>query len=113
MKINPVNSLIAVVLSALLAYALWSIEGAIRNYVAVGSFVFCVATLLPLMGGSFENERRGINLRVIAGVFLGLGLAINVVFPLFEFSATAYIIVSALAFLVYVFIANTIYGAQQ
>lgn len=113
MKINPVNSFIAVVLSALLAYALWSIEAGIRNYVAVGTFVFCAGTLLPLMGGSYGNERRGINLRVVSGIFLGLGLAINVVFPLLEFSATAYIIVSALTFLVYAFVANSNYGTQQ
>lgn len=113
MKINPVNSLIAVLLSALLAYGLWSIEGNIRNYVAIGSFVFCVGTLLPLMGASYESARRGINLRVIAGVFLGLGLAINIAVPLLGLSAATYIIVSALVFLVYVFIANAIYGAAQ
>lgn len=113
MKINPVNSLVAVLLAALLAYTLWSMGGNIQNYIAVGSFVFFITTLLPLIGGSYEHPRRAVNLRVVAGVFLALGIAINVLAALLDLSPTAYIISSALAFLIYVFIANAIYNTKQ
>ena len=113
MKINPVNSLVAVFVGALLAYALWSMGGDIRNYVAVGAFVFFVGTLLPLIGGSYDYPRSAVNLRVVAGVFFVLGLIINVLAALLDFSATAYIIISALVFVIYVFIGNAIYNAKQ
>lgn len=113
MKINPVNALIAVVLSAVMAYALWSLNGDLKNHVAVGAFIFFVGTLLPLIGGSFEQARNGINLRVVSGTFFVLGLVLNSVFGIFSFSATTYIVSSALIFLVYVFIANAVFGAKQ
>ena len=113
MKINPVNALIAFLLSALIAYALWSLDGALSNYVAVGAFVFLVATLVPLIGGSYERERNGFNLRVTSGVFCAVGLLDNIVFVSFDLSATAYIVVTAVLFLVYVLLANVVYGARQ
>ena len=113
MKLNPVNSLIAIVLSAILAYALWSLNGDLKNYVVVGAFVFFAGTLVPLIGGSYEYVRSGVNLRVVSGVFFVLGLLINGIFGLLAFSATAYIVTSALVFLVYAFIANALYGTSQ
>jgi hypothetical protein len=113
MKINPVNSLIAIVLSSILAYALWSLGGDLKNYVVVGAFAFFAGTLVPLIGGSYESAPSGVNLRVVSGVFFVLGLVINSVFGIFSFSATAYIVTSALVFLVYAFIANALYGAKQ
>lgn len=113
MKINPVNSLIAVVLSALLAYALWSLDGKLKYYIAVGAFVFFAGTLLPLIGASYENSRGSINLRVVSSVFFVLGLILNGVFGIFSLSATAYILSSAIAFLIYFLIANAVYNAPQ
>lgn len=113
MKVNPVNSLIAVMLSTIMAYGLWSLGGELKNYVAVGAFVFFVGTLLPLIGGGYGQTRNGVNLRVVSGTFFVLGLVVNSVFGIFSFSATAYIVTSALIFLVYVFIANAVFGAKQ
>lgn len=113
MKLNPVNSLIALVLSAILAFALWSLNGDLKNYVAVGAFVFFAGTLVPLIGGRYEYVRSGVNLRVVSGVFFVLGLVINGIFGSLAFSATAYIVTSALVFLVYAFIANALYSTSQ
>lgn len=113
MKINPVNALIAVLLSALIAYALWSADGALKNYVAVGAFFFLAATLVPLIGASYEQARKGVNLRVTSGVFCAIAVLDNVLFATVDFSATAYIVTTALFFLVYVLLANVIYGARQ
>ncbi|WP_153111219.1 hypothetical protein [Propionivibrio limicola] len=113
MKINPVNFLIAVLVSAILAYALWSFGGDLKNYVAIGAFVFFAGTLAPMIGGSFELSRNSTNLRVTSAVFFVLGLIINGLFSMITFPATAYIVVSAIAFLLYVFLANAVYGARQ
>lgn len=113
MKINPVNFLIAIVTSAVLAYALWSFGGDLRNYVAVGAFVFFAGTLGPMIGANFEHARRGANLRVVSGVFFLLGLIINVLFSTILLSATFYIVASALVFLGYMLVVNGIYGVRQ
>jgi hypothetical protein len=113
MKINPTNAAIATLLSALLAYAMWSIEGSNRHYVAIGGFVFFAGTLVPIIGGEFEKARNGLNLRTVCGLFFVLGLITNAIFAMVDFSATAYIVVSASLFLIYVLLANSIYGARQ
>lgn len=113
MKINPVNVLLAILVSAILAFGLWSLDGELKHYVAVGAFFFFAGTLLPMIGGSFESARKGINLRTVSSVFFVLGLLINGFFAMLGLSATAYIIVCALAFLAYVFLANAIYSARQ
>lgn len=113
MKINPVNSMIAVLLSALLAYALWSLDGELKNYVMVGAFVFFAATLVPMIGGGYQYARNGFNLRVVSGVFFAIALLANVVFACVSMSATAYIVTIASLFLLYVLLGNVIYGARQ
>ena len=113
MKINPVNALVAVLLSALLAYALWSLGGDLKNYVAVGTFVSLAGTLVPMIGGSYEYARNGFNLRVVSGVFFVLALGINVMFASISLSATAYIVTNGALFLVYILLGNVIYGARQ
>ena len=50
MKFRLVNAMIAVAVSALLAFGLWSFNGELKNYVAVGTFLTLVGTLMPLMG---------------------------------------------------------------
>lgn len=113
MKTGLVNSMVAVLLAALASYALWSVGGNIQNYIAVGSFVFFFSTLLPLIGGAYEYPRNAINLRIVAGIFFALGVVINALAALLDFSPTAYIIISALIFFIYVLVANAIYNAKQ
>ena len=113
MKINPVNVFIAVLLAAVISYGLWSIGGALHNYVAVGGFVFLAATLLPLLLGGYASERRGVNLRVVSGVFFFVALVLNSLFAVVDLSATLYIVVSAILFLIYLLLANSVYNARQ
>lgn len=113
MKVNPLNLMIAVLISAVLAYGLWSFENDLKNYVAVGGFVFFVGTLAPLIAGRYEYVRNSVNLRTICGAFFLIGLVLHCIFALTALSATSYIITSASAFLIYVFLANAIYGAEQ
>lgn len=113
MQLNLVNSLIAILVSAILAYALWSLDGELKNYVAIGGFVFFAGTLFPMIGGSYQFARSGVNLRIVSGVFFGLGVVINGVFSIASLSATAYIVISSLTFLTYIFLANAVFGTGQ
>ncbi|MEI7429378.1 MAG: hypothetical protein WCL27_02910 [Betaproteobacteria bacterium] len=113
MKVNPVNFLVAIAISALLAFGLWSLDGELRNHVAVGGFVFLAGTLAPGIGIEFELARRAVNLRLVSIVFFVIGLVINAVFSLINLSSTTYTIVSAVVFLLYVLLANAIYSAKQ
>ncbi|GAB1368104.1 hypothetical protein MASR1M42_06520 [Azonexus hydrophilus] len=113
MRLNPVNALIAVLLGAVLSYGLWSLDGPLRNYVAAGSAIFFIATLLPLLLGGYASARRGVNLRVVSGVFFGIALGLNTLFAIFDLSATAYIVISAVLILVYLLLANAIFNARQ
>jgi hypothetical protein len=113
MKIHPVNFMIAVAVSALVAYGLWSIDGPLKNFVAVGSFVFFAGTLTPCMGINYERARNAINLRIVSIVFFVIGAVLNATFSFIDVSQTAYILVIAISFLIYIFLANAIYNAKQ
>ena len=113
MRVNPINFAVALGIAALLAYGFWSIESALRNFIAVGSFVYLSGTLLPAMGIVFELPRRTVNLRLVCMLFFVLGLVINGAFAAIDFSSVAYVIVSAVTFLLFIFIANAIYAARQ
>lgn len=113
MKLNPLNVVIAILISLLLAYALWSFDGALKNYVAIGAFVFFACTLVPCLAHSDGVTRRLLNLRVVATVFFLIGLAINAIFSFVSNSGTTYVVINGLSFLVYVFVANNVYTARQ
>ena len=100
MKIQPVNFLIAIALSALLSYGLWSMDAPLKNYIAVGAFVFLAGTLTPCIGIHYEQARRAVNLKVLCAVFFLLGLVENVAFSLLDASATFYIITCSISFLI-------------
>ena len=113
MKLNPVNFLIALGLSALIAFGFWSFGSPLRHFVGVGSFVFLAGTLVPFMGMAFDLPRRAVNLRLVCALFFFVGLVINGCSLAFDLSATFYVIASAVAFLIYAFVANAVYSARQ
>jgi hypothetical protein len=113
MKLHAVNFMIAVAVSALIAYGLWSLDGPLKNFVAVGAFVFLAGTLVPCMGIEHEQARNAANLRIVCLLFFAIGVVLNVAFSFVGASQTVYILVCAIAFLIYVFLANAIYNARQ
>lgn len=113
MNIRPINFMIAIFASALIAYMLSTVEGSLQNYVVVGSFLFLAGTLTPAIGIEFSYARRATNLRMICGIFFTIGLLINGICTLLQVGPTTYIIGSALTFLLFAFVANAVYGAHQ
>lgn len=71
MKINFVQTTIAIAVSLLLAYGLYSFRDSENKILlSAGSFVFFAATLALTIGVSFELPRTTTNIKMVAGVFL-------------------------------------------
>lgn len=114
MRIHPVNFLAAIVISALITYGTVSLDSnTLKGVIGIGCFLFLAATLSMTMGVSFENGRVGANVKVVSVLFFIVALILNLVFGFFVFSQTSYIITSGIFFLLYVVIANGIFGARQ
>ena len=114
MKVHPVNTLIAVVVSILIVYGIFTIEGsAYKEHIAIGGFIFMVSTLVTAIGIRFTNGRKGSNIKLISIIFFVIALLINLTFSLVSLSLTSYIITSGLVFLLYLLIANSIYSVKQ
>lgn len=113
MTLRMTNFLIALAVSGLLAYGIWSLDGSLRNYIAVGSFAYFAGTLVPAIGIEYEYSRRAANVRVVCGSFFVVGLLANLVYSFVGSSPILYIIGSAICFLLYMFIANAIYSVKQ
>lgn len=114
MRIHPVNFLIAVVASALLAFGLTnSAANAMKLTVCVGSFVFLASTLAATIGFTYEHVRSGVNLRIFSFIAFLAALLLNTILVYYAFSITSYIGFCGISFLCYVLIANAIYGVKQ
>ena len=114
MRIHAVNLLVAVVVSALLTYGISSLDSnSMKGVIGIGSFTFLVVTLVMSIGVIFENSRTGVNLKIVSIIFFVGSLFLNLIFAFIPFSQTSYIITCGIIFLMYVLIANGIYGAKQ
>ena len=80
MKINFVQSIIAIAVSLLIAYGLYSFHSSENKILlSVGSFVFFATTLLFTIGTSFQLPRTTTNVRVVSGIFFVVALISNLV----------------------------------
>ena len=113
MKINISNLLLALGLSGLIAYGFWSLGGDLINYVSIGSFLFLAGTLFPAVGIDFELARPSTNLRIVCIVFFCIGFTINLACVLINPAPTFYILLSAISFLVFIFISKSIYAITE
>lgn len=113
MQIRLVNFLIAILLSALIAYGLWSTGSPLKEYIGIGSFLFLSGTLIPAMGIEYEYARRATNVKTSSGLFFVIGLVVNIGCAYINISAITYILTSAIIYLIFVLMANTIYNLKQ
>ena len=115
MKINIIPTLIALAISALIAYALYSFcktEGLELLLAIVGG----IAMFLPLatcLGVRFPEGRTSVNLVTIGGVFFGIMLVAQLIFTFVHFATPALIIVDGLLLLVFLLCAYAIGKARQ
>ena len=114
MKVHAVNLLIAISVSALLTYGIVSIDAnLLKGAIGLGTFIFLTSTLSMAIGVSFENQRMGVNVKLVSTIFFLVALCLNLVFAFISFSQPSYIITSGIIFLLYVLVANSIFGASQ
>lgn len=114
MKINFVQTLIAIAVSALIAYGLYHFNnGENQILLSIGSFVFLSVTLALSIGVNFEQPRTTTNIRIVSGIFFAVALISNLIFNLLNFSGPSYVITNGILILIYVLIAYSINRAKQ
>ena len=114
MKINFVQTIIAIAVSLLIAYGLYSFHGNDNKLLlCVGSFVFLSVTLIITIGASFELPPTTTNIRVVSGVFFVVALISNLIFTFINFSVPSYVITNGILLLVFILIAYSINKAKQ
>ena len=114
MKINFVQTIIAIAVSLLIAYGLYSFHDSENKLLlSAGSFVFLATALVMTIGASFELPRTTTNIRVVSGIFFVISLIINLIFTFINFSVPSYVIINGILLLVFILIAYSINKAKQ
>ncbi|MEJ6736431.1 MAG: hypothetical protein QNK84_05295 [Flavobacteriales bacterium] len=114
MKLNFVQTIIAIVLSILIAYGLYSFHASENKMLlSLGSFIFLATTLIITIGVNFEQSRTTTNVRVVSGIFFIIAFASNLIFSFFTFSPPSYIITNGILLLIFILISYSINKAKQ
>ena len=102
MKVNFVQTIIAIAVSLLIAYGLYSFHDSENKILlSSGSFVFLMVTLIFAIGTSFELPRTTTNVRVVSGIFFAIALISNLIFTFINFSIPSYVIINGILLLVF------------
>jgi hypothetical protein len=114
MKIDFIKTIIAITISLLIAYGLYSFhESDNKMLLSIGSFIFLSATLILSIGARFELPRTTTNVKVVSGIFFAIALISNLIFTFISFSVPSYVITNGILLLVFVLIAYSIHKAKQ
>jgi hypothetical protein len=114
MKLNFVQTIIAIALSLLIAYGLYSFHGSENKMLlTLGSFMFLAVTLVITIGTSFELPRTTTNVKVVSGIFFTIALVSNLIFTFINFSVPSYVITNGISILVFLLIMYSIIKAKQ
>ena len=115
MKVNVFYSTIAVCISALISYGVYSFCQSENNLLlAVGSFLFIGFPLILAMGVSSDLSKSSVNMKVLMVVCFLITLIINVIFAcLASFLIPLYIILNGIITLVFFLIYHSIYSSKQ
>ena len=109
MKINAVQTIIAIAVSLLIAYGFYHFHnGENKILLSAGSFMFLAATLVFSTGISFEYPRTTTNIRVVSGIFFFVAFISSLIFTFISFSVPAYIIINGILLLVFILIVYSI-----
>ncbi len=114
MKINFVQTSIAIVGSLLIAYGFYSFHDSENKLLlSLGSFVFLAITLVITIGVNYEQSRTTTNVRVVSGIFFIVALASSLIFSFLKFSTPTYIITNGILLLIFILIVYSINKAKQ
>ena len=113
MKINFVQTIIAIAVSLLIAYGFYSFHNSENKILlSAGSFVFLGITLFMTIGVSCHKSRTTINIRVVSGVYFAIAIISNLIFSFLIFSFPSYVITNGILLLLFILIAYSIYRAK-
>ena len=115
MKFDLLKTLIAIGLSALLAYACYEISDYdhVKWVITIGSFLTLSIPAIFALGLSSQQKRSGIVLKVLSWLILMIEFFSNGIFAFCDFSIPLYVIINGLILLVFVLIYNSIYRTQM
>lgn len=115
MKIDYVKSLIALAISALLAYACYEICNyeSVKWVITGGCFLTVAIPTLLAIGISSNKEKSSLSLKMLSWIVIFIEIASNFIFVFFEFSIPVYIIINGLLLLIYALIYHSIYKTQM
>ena len=115
MKLDLVKSLIAVAISALLAYACYEIcdYDRVQWVITIGAFLTLGITSVFSLGITLEQVRTSTMLKALAWVILIVELITNGIFVFFDFSVPVYVIINGLILLIFALIYNSIYRTKM
>lgn len=104
MKLNIVPSIIALAISALIAYGLysWCRNADMQILLSIFGGVSMLLTFGSMLAISFEDSRTTVNVRVLSGVFAFLVILSNAIFCcISSFSTPLYVIINGLLMLIW------------
>jgi hypothetical protein len=114
MKLNLIQTILAIMLSFLIAYGLYSFhDGENKMLLSIGGFVFMAFTSILAIASTFERPRTTTNVKVVSGIFFALAFISNLIFAFLSFSVPIYIITNGISLLVFVLVAYSINKAKQ
>ena len=115
MKLDVVKSLIAVAISALLAYACYEIcdYEHLQWIIAIGSFLTLGVPLILALGIAIHRERSSTMLKALAWVVFLVEFIVNGIFVFYDFTVPVYIIINGLILLIFALIYNSIYRTKM
>ena len=115
MKINIVPTLIAAAISALLAYALFSIckISELKLMFTIGGFVCFFLTLAVAIAVRFAHSRSLLNTTAVGWLFFIIMCVSHAIFACVHFNAPAYIIINGIILLSFIGVIYAVSKARQ
>ena len=104
MRLNIVPSIIALAISALIAYGLysWCRNADMQILLSIFGGVSMLLTFGSMLAISFEDSRTTVNVRVLSGVFAFLVILSNAIFCcISSFSTPLYVIINGMLMLIW------------
>jgi hypothetical protein len=109
MKVKLIPAIVAVLLSALIAYGFYSFHKFDNQILlSVGGFVFCAVTLFFTFGVNSDLSRTTTNIRFLSITFFLIALISNLIFCFTNFSVPLYVILNGILLLIYILIVYSI-----
>lgn len=114
MKIDIIKTLIALGISALLAYGFYSFHHSenIELLVIISFIEFFIVSFFVL-GLKFELNRTTSNVKVVSSIFFFVFLVKNILFSFFTFPKQLFILISGIIVLILMLIVYSLLKAKQ